>query len=49
MISVILAGSIDCDHPAVRAFAEETASSGTPREQAVPLYYAIKKLQQLFK
>ena len=33
---------IDSDHPAVAAFARRSAGSGTPREKAVRLYYAVR-------
>lgn len=33
---------VDSDHPAVRAFARRHGVGGTPREQAVRLYYAVR-------
>lgn len=33
---------IDSDHPAVIAYAQKHAGSGSPRDQAVNLYYAIR-------
>ena len=33
---------IDCDHPAVAAFAEDAAPAGEPRERAMALFYAVR-------
>jgi transglutaminase-like putative cysteine protease len=33
---------VDCDHPAVRAFAAGHAGAGDARERAVALYYAVR-------
>jgi transglutaminase-like putative cysteine protease len=33
---------MDLEHPAVAAFARRSAGSGTPRERAVRLYYAVR-------
>lgn len=34
---------VDCDHPAVRAFAEDTAGGLPPREAAVALYGVVRE------